>query len=60
MFGFLKPNPLKQLQKQYEKLSEQAMHAQRNGNIELFAKLSKEADDVAKKMDELEKENKKS
>ena len=55
MFGLFKANPVKKLQKQYEKIMEQAMHAQRNGKIETYAQLAKQADEIAKKMDEYEK-----
>lgn len=58
MFGFLKGDPIKKLQKEYEKISEQAMHAQRNGNIELFAKLSQQADEIGKEIDQIEAEKK--
>jgi hypothetical protein len=54
MFGLFKSNPLKKLQKEYELLMKKAVDAQRNGNIELYAKLSAQADAIAKQMDELE------
>lgn len=46
-------NPLKKLEKEYSKLLEKAVHAQRNGDMALFAKLSNEAENIGKKMDEL-------
>jgi len=55
MFGFLKNDPKKKLEKEYKSLSEAAMQAQRNGNIELFAELSQKAEEVGKKLDALEK-----
>lgn len=54
MFGFLKSDPVKKLQKEYEKISEQAMQAQRNGNIELFAELSQKAEEIGKEIDRLQ------
>ena len=53
MFGFLKGDPIKKLQKDYEKLSEQAMQAQRNGNIELYAELSQKAEEIGQEIDRL-------
>lgn len=57
MFGIFKSNPAKKLQKEYEILMKKAVDAQRNGNIELYAKLSTQADTIAKKLDELEKQD---
>jgi len=56
MFKWLKSDPVKSLEKQHEKKSEQAFQAQRNGNIAAFADLTKECEDLQKKIDEL-KEN---
>lgn len=58
MFKLLKRDPTKKLQREFENLSEKAMDAQRNGNIELFAKLSKEAEEIGKQIDKLREENK--
>lgn len=57
MFGIFKSDPLKKLQAEYEKVSEKAIEAQRNGNIALFAELSKKAEELGKKMDELKKDS---
>jgi hypothetical protein len=57
MFGFLKKDPLKALKKEYEKLNFDAMKAQRNGDIAGYANLSKKAEEVAKKIDEIESTN---
>lgn len=54
MFGFLKKDPLKQLNKEYGRLLEQAMHAQRNGDIEGYSTLSERADAVYKEIQQLE------
>ena len=56
MFGIFKSDPKKKLEQEYAKVSEAAMQAQRNGNIELFAELSQKAEEVGKKIDALEKE----
>ncbi len=53
MFGLFKKNPLKDLEKQYAKKLEEAMNAQRNGKMDVYAKLSTEAEEIGKKMDEL-------
>lgn len=58
MFGFLKGDPVKKLQKEYEKISEEAMHAQRNGNIALYAELSQKAEEIGKEIDRLQDEQK--
>ena len=52
MFNFFKKEPAKKLQKLYDKKLVDAMEAQRNGNIALFAQLSSEADQLLKKLDE--------
>lgn len=43
MFGLFKKDPLKKLRQDYAALTEKAMHAQRNGDIEGYSKLSTEA-----------------
>lgn len=59
MFGFLKKDPVKALKNEYEKLNHQAMQAQRNGDIAGFATLTQKAEEVAKKIDQLEAEQSK-
>lgn len=46
MFKFLLGDPIKKLEKIHAKLLENAMHAQRNGDMALFAKISSEADKI--------------
>lgn len=53
MFGLFKKDEAAKLQKEYERISEKAMHAQRNGNIELYAELSQKAEDIGKQIDEI-------
>tara|TARA_Y100000385_G_C13047664_1_gene618262 strand:- start:1328 stop:1507 length:180 start_codon:yes stop_codon:yes gene_type:complete len=53
MFKNLFGNKLKKLEKEYSRLLEKAVHAQRNGDMALFAKLSKEAENIGQKMDEM-------
>ncbi len=54
MFGLFKKDPTKKMRAEYAKILEQAMLAQRNGNIELYAKLSKQADDLINEIEKLE------
>ena len=53
MFNKIFGSPLKKLEKEYARILEKAVHAQRNGDMALFAKLSTEAEEIGKKMDEL-------
>ena len=52
MFGFLKRNPTKQLQLEYERLLEKARDLQRNGDIIGFAEVTAQAEEIARKIDE--------
>ncbi|WP_129124307.1 DUF6435 family protein [Veronia nyctiphanis] len=53
MFSFLKQNPAKRLKKQHSMLLEQAMHAQRNGDIRTYSRLTAEAEEVFKQIQHL-------
>lgn len=53
MFAWLKPNPAKQLQKEYDRLTERAFQAQRNGDIRLYSELTSQAETVKAKLDNL-------
>lgn len=59
MFSFLKSDPTKKLKKQHAMLLEQAMHAQRGGDIRTYSRLSTEADEVYNKIQEIEASNEK-
>ncbi len=50
MFGWLKPDPTKRLQKAYEKKLEAAMQAQRSGDIKTYSLLSEEADGLYREL----------
>lgn len=54
MFSFLKSNPIEKLEKKYRDLTEKAVHAQRNGNIELYSQLTFEAEEIVKEIEKLE------
>jgi len=53
MFSWLKPDPIKKMSKQYNAKLEQAMHAQRNGDMRLFADLTAESEEIWQKITEL-------
>ncbi len=44
MFGLFKSDPSKKLRKKYDKLSTDAMHAQRKGDIKSYSMLTAEAE----------------
>jgi hypothetical protein len=50
MFSLFKKDPIKKLNKTYEAKLEQAMHAQRNGDIKSYAMLTEEAEEINKKI----------
>jgi molybdenum-dependent DNA-binding transcriptional regulator ModE len=60
MFSFLRPNPLKSYRKQYGELLEAAMQAQRRGDIRGYSSLTEQAEEVAAKIEALEKQAAKS
>jgi hypothetical protein len=58
MFGIFKKDPIKKLEDQYREKMEQAINAQRNGDIEKFSQLSFEADQIDKEILSLQDKNK--
>lgn len=58
MFSWLKSDPIKVLEKQHDKKSELAFQAQRNGKIALFGELTKECEEIQKKINELKAQKK--
>lgn len=58
MFSIFKPNPTKKLNKLLSIKLEKAMHAQRNGDIKMYSQLSFEADEIDKKISEIEEQSK--
>lgn len=54
MFAWLKPNPMKKLRKAYDQKLEQAMYAQRNGDMRLYAELTAESEAIWAKIQQLE------
>lgn len=57
MFSIFKSDPVKKLNKQLSVKLEQAMHAQRNGDIRLYSQLSFEADEIDKQIVQIESQN---
>lgn len=58
MFSFFKKDPLKALNEQYLQKLEEAMLAQRNGDIRSYSMLTSEAEDILKKIEVLDKTTK--
>ena len=54
MFAWLKPNPMRKLRKAYDQKLEQAMFAQRNGDMRLYADLTAESEAIWVKIQQLE------
>ena len=54
MFSLFKKDPLKKLNKEYSTLLEQALAAQRRGDIRGYSELTAKAEEVAKQIDALE------
>jgi len=54
MFSIFKQDPIKKLNKQLSVKLEQAMNAQRNGDIRTYSQLSAEADEIDKQIVALE------
>lgn len=54
MFGLIEKFKINRLRKQHQLIMEQALHAQRNGKMDQFAKLSQQADELYKKIQQLE------
>ncbi|WP_372739136.1 DUF6435 family protein [Neptunomonas sp.] len=58
MFSIFKSSPTKKLHKTYSIKLEEAMIAQRNGDIHTYSMLTEEADKIWKAIQELEKNDK--
>jgi|TARA_B110000858_G_C17420691_1_gene300968 hypothetical protein len=54
MFGLFKKDPLKKLNTEYLKKLKDGMEAQRSGDIFKYSELSKEADQILKKIKSIE------
>ena len=58
MFSLFKRNPVKKLNKLYLIKLEQAMHAQRNGDIRSYAMITADAEEIKDKITALEQAQK--
>jgi hypothetical protein len=54
MFGWFKSDPVKKLRKAYDEKLTQAMHAQRNGDMRLYADLTAESEAIWQTIQQLE------
>lgn len=54
MFSFLSKNPVKKLTKQYNDMLEQAMLAQRKGDIRSYSELTEKTEKIAQQISALE------
>lgn len=50
-------NPTRRLERQYDKILKEARNLQRSGDIPAFAKKTKEAEDIRKKIDNLKEKS---
>lgn len=55
MFGLFNSDPNKKRRKQHASLQEQAMHAQRNGDMRKFAELTSQAESLWAEIEATEK-----
>ena len=58
MFGFLKSDPEKKLQKQYQELLEKGMQFQRNGDIKSYSMVTAEAEKIREQIETLKAKTK--
>ena len=59
MFGFLKKDPVKPLEKKYQRLLEEAMQIQRSGDLKAYAAKTQEAEAVMDEIIALQQQQKK-
>ncbi|MTI22519.1 Lacal_2735 family protein [Fulvivirga sp. RKSG066] len=55
MFGLFKSDPVKKMKKKRSKLLADAVEVQRSGDLKAYAAMMKEADDLDKEIEALEK-----
>ncbi|MDN3640956.1 DUF6435 family protein [Simiduia curdlanivorans] len=56
MFKIFRPDPARKLNQQYQALLQQAMEAQRSGNIKLYSELTDKAEKIGDELEKLKKE----
>jgi len=59
MFSIFNKDPAKKLTKNYYAKLEQAMHAQRNGDIRSYSRITVEAEQIKEQIKKLESDTKK-
>lgn len=57
MFSLFKSSPINKLKKEYSQTLEQAMQAQRKGDIRLYSELTDKSELILKKITEIESNN---
>ena len=58
MFSLFKSNPTKKLQKSYERKLEEAMQAQRKGDIKSYSLLTEQAENILSQIRDIEASSK--
>lgn len=53
LFGFFKKDPVQNLEKQYARLMEEAMHIQRSGDLKAYARKIEEAEAIQQEIEVL-------
>lgn len=56
MFGFLKKDPIKELEKKYYAMLEKARDIQRSGDIKAYAKIMAESEELWARIESMRKE----
>lgn len=56
MFGLFSSDPTKKMRKKYDKLLEDAMHAQRRGDIKSYSMLTAEAEALWAQIEKVQQE----
>ena len=56
MFGLFKKDPVKKLERAYEKIMEEAMHIQRSGDLKAYAVKIEEAEKIQAEITKLMKD----
>ena len=58
MFGLFKKDVTKKLEKEYAQIMEKAVHAQRNGKLELYGELIKKSETILAEIDTIKSSGK--
>jgi len=56
MFKMFRSDPARKLDQQYQSLLQQAMEAQRSGNIKLYSELTDRAEKIGDELEKLKKQ----